>query len=62
MQTSIASKNEELMNIRSRWTERERAERKLIARLKQRRLTDILEWATSSQPKKQPKLLMAKSC
>lgn len=61
MQASVKRKDYELVNVRSRWTEQERAERRLMAERKQRWMSEILGFEIPCRKKKQPSLSLAKA-
>lgn len=63
MQNECTSHDDrELVVIRSTWTEQERAERRLLAQLKQQWLGELLGIEAHSREIEKPNLTLAKAC
>jgi hypothetical protein len=54
--------DQELVDVRITWTEQERAERRLLAQLKQQWLGELLGIEAQSREIETPNLTLAKAC
>ena len=61
MQKRTASDDQEFVDIQSTWTEQERAERRLLAQLKQQWLSEILGIEAQCREIEKSNLLLAKA-
>ena len=61
MQKRTARDDQELVEIRSTWTEQERAERRLVAQLKQQWLSELLGIEAPCRELEQPTLALVKA-
>lgn len=61
MQSRTGLQNQELVSVRSSWTERERVERTLLAQQKQRWLAELIGIETRCRETEQPVVALAKA-